>query len=293
MIEEAELYAIHGRPNKAIEMLSDIILEYPEKVEAWLLLLSLFGNEKNVRQFESIARKFLSNMGGNDAWKGICGVGRSIDPNNPLYFDADSTHETNAEQSIKLNKRRLLGDILVDMNAISMSDLESSVAHFDYLRDGRFGNYLVARGLIKQDQLDEALQQQGKEAATNPPTSQINPDTHVPRIQVEKPRPIGDVLVQMGMVTEQELEHALANFDPEQHGPCGAYLVTCELITEGQLYKAMLHQLGGSTTAGLATPAEEPSAEDSDKNSSAEDSAKDSSANVDEIPWDVPDRWIR
>lgn len=276
MIEEAELYAIHGHPNKAIEILNDIILEYPDKDEVWLLLLSLFGNKKNVQQFESMARKFLSNKGMNNAWKGICKTGRRIDPDNPLYFDAESAYATNAETDIKPGRRRLLGDILVDMNAISMSDLENRIAHFDYLRDGRFGNYLVACGLIEQKQLDEALQQQSKEAVSKLAEPQINSDTRAASVQDEIPHTIGDVLVQMGVVGRQELEHALVDFSPKLHGHCGTYLVTCGLITKRQLYDALLNQIGGAMTVELSAPVKDMPAGDSD-----------------EVPWDLPDRWIR
>lgn len=251
MIEEAELFAIHGHQYKAIEILNDIILKYPTKVEAWLLLLSIFRNKKNARQFESIATKFLDTMGSNDAWKGIQNAGRSIDPGSPLYFDADSTHAANAEQSIKPNKRRLLGDILVDMNAISVGDLENGLAHFDHLRDGRLGNYLVVRGLIKQSQLDEALQQQGKDAANEQPSCQIQLDVHEPLTKASKPRFIGDVLVQMGVMTDQDLGHVLANFDPKRHGHCGSYLVSCGIITNEQLHAALLQQLSGATAVQL------------------------------------------
>ncbi len=251
MIEEAELFAIHGHQYKAIEILNDIVLKYPNKVESWLLLLSIFRNKKNARQFESIAKKFLDTLGSNDAWKGIQEAGRSIDPANPLYFDTNSTHVANAEQSIKPNKRRLLGDILIDIKAISVGDLVSSIAHFDHLRDGRLGDYLIALGLIKQGQLDDALQQQGKGVANELPSYQVQFDVHEPLAQASKPRFIGDVLVQMGVLTEQDLEHVLANFEPKLHGHCGSYLVSCGIITNEQFHTALLQQLSGAIAAQL------------------------------------------
>lgn len=281
MIEEAELYAIYGHQDKAIEMLNDIILKCPEKVEVWLLLLSTFRNKKNARQFESVARKFLATMGCHDAWKDIQEAGRSIDPDNPLYFDADGIKTTNAQQSIKPKKHRLLGEILIDMNAISAHDLENSLANFDHMRDGRLGNYLVTSGLINQEQLVEALQQQHKEMAAEPHPSSA--PTYEPLIKAGKPRSIGDVLVQMGMVTEPELEQALFNYDPKRYGHCGAYLVACKIITKEQLYTALLQQLGGAMAVEFATPTEQSPAE-----------AEQSTAEADNfIPWDLPTRSIR
>ncbi len=236
MIEEAELYAIHGHLNNAMEILNNIILQYPSRVEVWLLLLSIFRS--NTRQFEIIARKLLQIIGRNDTWRDVQEAGRSIDPNNPLYFDADSP-----EVRSKPNKRRLLGNILVEMQAILESDLESSLLNFDHLRDGRLGAYLVAGGLITQSQLEEALMVQAKESP------QLQPVAKMPFANLGKPGSINDVLVRMGVVTEPELEHVLADFDPKRHGHCGNYLVSCGLITKKQLHAALLRQLDGVMNA--------------------------------------------
>ena len=230
MIEEAELYAIHGHLNNAMEILNNIILQYPERIEVWLLLLSMFRG--NARQFEVIARKFLQTFGRNDTWREVQEAGRSTAPENPLYFDPDTPH-------IKPNRRRLLGNILVDMQALSGNDLENNLRHFDHLRDGRLGRYLVESGLINQSQLDEALQIQNKESPKlEPPAKRL-------LANLGRPRSISDLLVRMGAVTEPELEHVLADFDPKQHGHCGNYLVSCGLITQKQLYSALLQQLSG------------------------------------------------
>lgn len=231
MIEEAELYAIHGHLNNAMEILNNIILQYPERVEVWLLLLSIFRG--NARRFEVIARKFLQTMGRNDTWREIQEAGRSMDPDNPLYLDPDAL-ATNK----KPNKRRLLGNILVDMQALSAEDLEKSLRHFDHLRDGRLGKYLVERRQIRQDQLDMALQIQEKESSKPQPAPKLLGN-------LGRPRPISDVLVKMGAITEPELEHVLADFDPKRHGHCGNYLMSCGLITQKQLHAALLQQLSG------------------------------------------------
>lgn len=240
MIEEAELYAIHGHLNNAMEILNNIILQYPEKVEVWLLLLSIFRS--NTRQFEVIARKFLQTIGRNDTWRDVQEAGRSIDPNNPLYFDANSQEVRN-----KPNKRRLLGNILLEMQAISERELESSLLNFDHLRDGRLGAYMVVLGLIKQNQLEEALKVQEKESPRLQPVDKIS------FASLGRPDSISDVLVRMGVVTEPELEHVLADFDPKRHGHCGNYLVSSGLITKKQLHAALLQQLGGAMDADMKT----------------------------------------
>jgi hypothetical protein len=119
MIEEAELYALHGRWDNAIEILNNIILSFPEKIEAWLLLLSIFRNKASSEQFELIARTFLHTMGNNDTWKEIQEAGRSIDADNFLYFDPDYAKNARSGKRATPKKRRLLGTILVNMKALS------------------------------------------------------------------------------------------------------------------------------------------------------------------------------
>ncbi len=250
MIEEAELYAMHGRWDNAIEILNNIILEFPEKIEAWLLLLSIFRNKASARQFELIARTFLRTMGSNDTWKEIQQAGRSIDPGNRLYFYPDYARTANAEHRIKPNKRRLLGHILIDMKAISSNDLDATLANFDQLRDGRLGGYLITCGLIKRIQLDNALRQQESESSFSQfsyATSFANP---------VKAGSISDALIQMDLVTEPELDHVLADFDSRCHGRCGNYLVTRGLITQKQLHAALLQQLSGVQAAEIVAPDE-------------------------------------
>jgi hypothetical protein len=277
LIEEAELYAVHGRADKAIEILNEIIIEHPEKVEVWLLLLSIFRSGRNAIQFETIAKKFLATIGHNDAWKDIQEIGRSIDPDNPLYFDIGIANPTESGIRVKPGKRRLLGDILVEINAISARELESSLADFDHLRDGRLGNYLVTRGLVKQNQLDEALKLQSKEMADESSRQKDNSGAHELPIKAGKPRPISDVLVQMGIVTEQDLDQCLASYDPKRHGHCGTYLMNCGLITKKQYHAALLQQLSGAMAVGAAPSSMEPPKKSGE----------------DYIPWDMPDRLIR
>lgn len=55
-------------------------------------------------------------------------------------------------------------------------------------------------------------------------------------------RPIGDVLVEMGVLSKQEVMKYLDEFDPRQHGRFGGYLVARKAITLGQLDLALLRQ---------------------------------------------------
>lgn len=87
MLEEAGLYAAHGRPAKAIEILQEIIKRYPAKVEAWPLLLSIYSSLGNAAEFEKTAREFLKHHKNSPSWNGIQALGRTLDRENSLYAD--------------------------------------------------------------------------------------------------------------------------------------------------------------------------------------------------------------
>ncbi len=67
------------------------------------------------------------------------------------------------EQTLKRPVRKThleLGDLLVELGAVSLQALESALRDYDAKRDGRVGAYLVQHGIINQQQLEDALSQQ-------------------------------------------------------------------------------------------------------------------------------------
>ena len=245
MIEEAEIYAIHGHPFKAIEILNSVIFYQPKNVEVWLQLLSIFCNVKNLEQFEKIAIKFLATVDDKDAWKRVQEAGRSIDPDNNLYFDPNASGYI-ANRNITLKSRRLLGETLLDMDAISADVLASSLERFDPEHDGYFGDYLHASGLITMQQLQDALQLQAQAAVAEPLAFADSAEMNIQQFTMGEPHLIGDVLIQMGILNEYVLQHVLEDFDPARHGRCGSYLVSRGVITNKQLHRALLRQLSGA-----------------------------------------------
>ena len=57
-------------------------------------------------------------------------------------------------------------------------------------------------------------------------------------------RPVGDILIEMGVLTEQNLQNCLDTFDPKKHGRFGGYLLARKEITLEQLDQALLLQQG-------------------------------------------------
>lgn len=160
IIEEAELYAIHGHPDRAVLILEELLQQHSAKTEAWLLLFSILSSLKKAADFEKFANKFIKINKDNAAWQEVQALGRTQDAANPLYADASVSGAARTGSQPILGRRALLGDILLAMGALSIQDMDRCLAEFDPKVDGRFGGYLIKRNMITEAQLDAALLQQ-------------------------------------------------------------------------------------------------------------------------------------
>ncbi|MES1982744.1 MAG: tetratricopeptide repeat protein [Pseudomonadota bacterium] len=165
ILDEAELYAEHGHPDKAIKILQEEIAQNPGHVEAWLLLLSVLSSLGLTTEFEQAARRFLELNPNNDSWKKIQALGRTLDQHNTLYDNQDNPGTSAALTDISTRKARPIGDVLVTMGALSVEEMHQCLADFDSKLHGRFGGYLIARKMITLAQLNEALLLQQAEVA--------------------------------------------------------------------------------------------------------------------------------
>jgi hypothetical protein len=190
LLEEAGLYATHGRPAKAVEVLQHLVKICPTKIEAWSLLLSIYSSLAKTAEFEETARAFREHFKDSPAWGGIQALGRTLDSHNPLYASDGSSPAAKPVTEM----RRPVGDILMEMGALSKQDLQRCLDDFDPKTHGRFGGYLVTRKVITLAQLDQALLlQQGVGAEQKP--------------EEEKPGP----------PPIKDMEDFLADFDLQQH----------------------------------------------------------------------------
>jgi hypothetical protein len=225
MLEEAELYAVHGHPDKAIEILHEIVMQHPAHAEAWLLLLSILSSLGKGGEFEQSARDFLRHNKNSTSWKMIQALGRTLDQNNPLYAgDGNLGAAAMFLPQLALNKRRPVGDILVEMGALSSPQLQDCLASFDPKLHGRLGGYLITRKAITHAQLNEALLQQQ----------------------------VGEGGTAGGLPTLQDMENLVADFDPKRDGSIGEYLVARKAITPAQLDKVLQQQ--SKTNAAAPAP---------------------------------------
>lgn len=165
VLEEAELYAVYGHPDKAIRILLEFLVQLPKSENAWMLLLSIYSSNAQIAEFEKAARKFLSHNKNSPHWKTIQALGRTLDKDNELY--REESHELGALWlPSKTTHTRPIGDILIELGYLSAQDMANCLGEFDPKQHGRFGNYLLTRRMINHSQLNEALLKQQSEDGT-------------------------------------------------------------------------------------------------------------------------------
>lgn len=165
VLEEAELYAVYGHPDKAIRILLEFLVQLPKSENAWMLLLSIYSSNAQVAEFEKASRKFLSHNKNSPHWKTIQALGRTLDKDNELY--REESHELGALWlPSNVTKQRPIGDILIELGYLSAQDMANCLGEFDPKQHGRFGNYLLTRRMINHSQLNEALLKQQSEDGT-------------------------------------------------------------------------------------------------------------------------------
>jgi pilus assembly protein FimV len=86
-IAEAEVYMAYGRDAQAEEILREALGKDPSRHEIALKLLELYASRKDTTGFETTASELYAGLGGQNTpvWQRAAEMGRSIDPQNPLY----------------------------------------------------------------------------------------------------------------------------------------------------------------------------------------------------------------
>jgi pilus assembly protein FimV len=120
-IAEAEVYMAYGRDAQAEEILKDAIAKDPKRSELHLKLLELYAGRKDTRAFETVAGELYSTVGNNDpVWAKAAMLGRSLDPNNPLYQVAEGVEassfvdETAQHEEVEYSANPAMGEGLMD-----------------------------------------------------------------------------------------------------------------------------------------------------------------------------------
>lgn len=86
-IAEADLFLSFGRDTQAEEVLKDALSAKPGDLPIILKLLSIYANRKDASAFFTYASQVKAG-GDASAWEQVAGMGRALEPNNPLYGGA-------------------------------------------------------------------------------------------------------------------------------------------------------------------------------------------------------------
>ncbi len=85
-IAEAEVYIAYGRDAQAEEILKEALNKDPNRHEIALKLLEIYAARRDRLAYEAQARALYARVGaGSEIWQKVAEMGRSIDPDNPLY----------------------------------------------------------------------------------------------------------------------------------------------------------------------------------------------------------------
>jgi pilus assembly protein FimV len=88
-IAEAEVYLAYGRDAQAEEILKEALKKDPQRQEIYLKLLEIHAQHNKPSAFETVASELYSVSGGQgETWQKAMGLGRQLDPSNPLFNES-------------------------------------------------------------------------------------------------------------------------------------------------------------------------------------------------------------
>ncbi len=86
-IAEADVYIAYGRDVQAEEILRETLVQQPERMAIRFKLLDIYANRQDAQGFQSVAEDLLTRVGAaSPEWAEAAALGRTIDPDNPLYL---------------------------------------------------------------------------------------------------------------------------------------------------------------------------------------------------------------
>jgi hypothetical protein len=96
-IAEAEVYLAYGRDAQAEEILKEALKKDPQRHEIYLKLLEIHAQHNKPSAFETVAAELYSvSQGQGEVWQKAVGLGRQLDPNNPMFAESGSAAATAA-----------------------------------------------------------------------------------------------------------------------------------------------------------------------------------------------------
>lgn len=87
ILQDAQLFVIHGYPDKAIELLETQVAANHEETRVWMLLFVILRSQGMREEFEKFARRFRTLIHDQSMWENIQDLGRELEPANALYLN--------------------------------------------------------------------------------------------------------------------------------------------------------------------------------------------------------------
>lgn len=88
-VAEADVYLAYGRDRQAEEILREAMRAAPQRLDIAVKLLEVLALRREGDSFEPLARDVHAATGGQGAqWAQVASMGRTLDPDNPLYATA-------------------------------------------------------------------------------------------------------------------------------------------------------------------------------------------------------------
>jgi pilus assembly protein FimV len=88
-IAEADVYIAYGRQAQAEEILKEALRRDPERQSVRLKLIELTAQRGDVKAVETLAGEMYAMTNGDcEEWPRVLSVGAAVDPNNPMYANA-------------------------------------------------------------------------------------------------------------------------------------------------------------------------------------------------------------
>jgi hypothetical protein len=85
VVKGARLFYEDGAIPKAVELLSFAIEDRPGEIRPWLALFEIYRLERLTGEYSDLASRFRDQHGATEQWAKVRGLGRELDPPNPLY----------------------------------------------------------------------------------------------------------------------------------------------------------------------------------------------------------------
>lgn len=115
-----------------------------------------------------------------------------------------------------------IGEILIDENLASRSDIDAALVHQQALRKQRIGDYLSEHQIITREQLDTAIKYQESQPILK----------------------LGEALLQLNLVSESQLTEALTKQKSNRNMQLGQILMKMDIIDERTLRGVLAKKMG-------------------------------------------------